>query len=61
MAPSCPTAQLEYDADMDPHDQSWTGRDMPMGADTTQLFLFKLIDNGAPFGPTPDDKMPDPA
>jgi catechol 2,3-dioxygenase-like lactoylglutathione lyase family enzyme len=44
---------VEYDADMDLHDDSWTPRAMPMGADTSQLFLFTVRDKWAPSGPPP--------
>ena len=44
---------VEYDADMDLHDDSWVAREAPMGADTSQLFLFPLRDKWAPSGPPP--------
>lgn len=44
---------VEYDADMDLHDDSWTGRDVPMSADASQLFLFQSRDKWAPGGPPP--------
>ncbi len=31
---------VEMDADMDLHDATWTARELPMGADTSQAFLF---------------------
>jgi catechol 2,3-dioxygenase-like lactoylglutathione lyase family enzyme len=31
---------VEYDADMDLHDDSWVAREVPASADTSQLFLF---------------------
>jgi catechol 2,3-dioxygenase-like lactoylglutathione lyase family enzyme len=31
---------VEYDADMDLHDDAWVGRELPANADTSQLFLF---------------------
>ena len=44
---------VEYDADMDLHDGSWTAREAPMGADASQLFLFQHRDKWAPGGPPP--------
>lgn len=31
---------IEYDADMDQHDDDWVARELPVTADTLQLFLF---------------------
>ncbi|MDG0024741.1 VOC family protein [Trinickia sp. Y13] len=42
---------VEYDADMDLHDAAWSAREAPMGADTSQLFLFQHRENWAPGGP----------
>ena len=44
---------VEYDADMDLHDDKWVAREAPMGADASQLFLFKSTDKWAPGGPPP--------
>ena len=44
---------VEYDADMDLHDDAWVAREAPMGADASQLFLFPLRDKWAPGGPPP--------
>jgi catechol 2,3-dioxygenase-like lactoylglutathione lyase family enzyme len=44
---------VEYDADMDLHDASWQAREVPMGADASQLFLFQHRDKWAPGGPPP--------
>lgn len=44
---------VEYDADMDLHDDTWVAREVPMGADSSQLFLFSLRDRWAPSGPPP--------
>jgi catechol 2,3-dioxygenase-like lactoylglutathione lyase family enzyme len=44
---------VEYDADMDLHDAQWTAREMPMGADASQAFLFQYRDKWAPGGPPP--------
>jgi catechol 2,3-dioxygenase-like lactoylglutathione lyase family enzyme len=42
---------VEYDADMDLHDAAWTAREVPMGADASQLFLFQHREKWAPGGP----------
>jgi len=42
---------VEYDADMDLHDDSWKPRAVPLNADTSQLFLFQHRDKWAPGGP----------
>ncbi|AOW12047.1 glyoxalase [Hydrogenophaga crassostreae] len=47
---------VEYDADMDLHDDSWTAREVPMSADASQLFLFQHRDKWAPGGPPPGGK-----
>ena len=44
---------VEYDADMDLHDDQWTAREAPMGADTSQSFLFQYRQAWAPSGPPP--------
>ncbi|HSV44167.1 MAG TPA: glyoxalase, partial [Ramlibacter sp.] len=44
---------VEYDADMDLHDGTWTAREVPMGADASQLFLFQHRAKWAPGGPPP--------
>jgi catechol 2,3-dioxygenase-like lactoylglutathione lyase family enzyme len=44
---------IEYDADMDLHDEKWTAREVPMSADASQLFLFKQQEKWAPSGPPP--------
>jgi len=44
---------VEYDADMDLHDEHWTAREVPMGADASQLFLFQHREKWAPSGPPP--------
>jgi hypothetical protein len=48
---------VEYDADMDLHDNSWTAREAPMGADASQLFLFQFREKWAPGGPPPGGKQ----
>lgn len=44
---------VEYDADMDVHDDSWSARAVPISADASQLFLFQQRDKWAPGGPPP--------
>ena len=44
---------VEYDADMDLHDATWTARAVPMSADASQLFLFQQRDKWAPGGTPP--------
>lgn len=44
---------VEYDADMDLHDESWTPRELPMGAEASQHFLFQHREKWAPGGPSP--------
>ncbi|MCU0926600.1 MAG: VOC family protein [Hydrogenophaga sp.] len=44
---------VEYDADMDQHDERWVAREAPMGADASQLFLFQHREKWAPSGPPP--------
>lgn len=42
---------VEYDADMDLHDDDWVAREAEIGADTSQIFLFSLRENWFPSGP----------
>ncbi|MNF17800.1 hypothetical protein D3C80_2215170 [compost metagenome] len=44
---------VEYDADMDLHDERWTARVAPPGADNSQYFLFHYQEKWAPGGPPP--------
>ncbi|WP_322093368.1 VOC family protein [Paraburkholderia bannensis] len=44
---------VEYDADMDLHDDAWQARAAPMGADASQLFLLQHREKWAPGGPPP--------
>lgn len=44
---------VEYDADMDLHDEHWTPRAVPMNAEASQLFLFTKREKWAPGGPPP--------
>jgi catechol 2,3-dioxygenase-like lactoylglutathione lyase family enzyme len=44
--------RMEYDADMDLHDDHWTPRAVPMGADGSQVFLFQARERWVPGGPT---------
>jgi catechol 2,3-dioxygenase-like lactoylglutathione lyase family enzyme len=50
--------QIEYDADMDVHDDSWAARSVPMSADSSQLFLFQMRDKWAPGGVPPQPGGP---
>lgn len=52
---------VEYDADMDLHDDSWVAREAPMGADASQLFLFQHREKWAPGPPPPGAKGAPPA
>jgi len=47
---------VEYDADMDVHDDAWEPRDAPSTADTSQLFLLQARDKWQPGGGSPPDK-----
>ncbi|GGY19020.1 glyoxalase [Massilia dura] len=44
---------VEYDADMDLHDEQWVAREATMSADASQMFLFEKRDKWAPGGPPP--------
>jgi len=44
---------IEYDADMDLHDDTWTARETQPGADASQIFLFQYREKWAPGGPPP--------
>ncbi len=44
---------IEYDADMDLHDDAWTPRAVPMSADASQLFLFQEREKWIPAGGPP--------
>lgn len=46
---------VEYDADMDLHDDNWVPREYDMNADKSQLFLFTARDKWAPSGPEGQD------
>lgn len=45
---------VEYDADMDRHDDNWRAREAPLGAEASQAFLFQYREKWAP-GPGPSD------
>ena len=49
---------LEYDADMDQHDDEWSPREAPMGPEGAQAFLFEYRERWAPGGPPPGAKGP---
>lgn len=44
---------IEYDADMDSHDDNWVARESKSEADTSQIFLFQYREKWAPGGPPP--------
>ena len=44
---------VEYDADMDLHDDAWAPRETPMSAEASQAFLFEHREKWAPGGPPP--------
>lgn len=44
---------MEYDADMDLHDDQWTAREALPGADNSQVFLLQYREKWAPMGPPP--------
>jgi catechol 2,3-dioxygenase-like lactoylglutathione lyase family enzyme len=44
---------VEYDADMDLHDEAWTAREAPANEDNSQLFLFQHRQKWFPSGPPP--------
>ncbi len=46
---------VEYDADMDVHDDDWVPRVLEMGPKNSQMFLFEARKKWAP-GPPPDDQ-----
>ena len=47
---------IEYDADMDLHDDTWEAREAPPGADNSQVFLLNYAEKWAPGGPPPPKK-----
>jgi len=44
---------IEYDADMDLHDDRWVPREVPAETDMSQIFLFDWRTKWAPGGPPP--------
>ena len=44
---------IEYDADMDLHDEQWVAREAMPGADNSQVFLLHYEEKWAPGGPPP--------
>src|SRR5262245_23534100 len=44
---------VEYDADMDLHDDAWIARELPANADNSQLFLFTRREKWFPSGGPP--------
>jgi catechol 2,3-dioxygenase-like lactoylglutathione lyase family enzyme len=52
------SCHVEYDADMDLHDESWVAREVPLSADASQLFLLQQRDKWMPGGPPPGGPKP---
>lgn len=50
---------VEYDADMDLHDSSWTPRDVPFGPEESQYFLLQHAQKWAPGGAPPPSGTPE--
>jgi catechol 2,3-dioxygenase-like lactoylglutathione lyase family enzyme len=48
--------KVEYDADMDLHDDRWVAREAPISADTSQAFLYQYREKWFPAGGPPGDK-----
>ena len=44
---------VEYDADMDKHDDEWTPRDIEISAEASQMFLFENVEKWSPGGGPP--------
>ncbi|BBO27040.1 glyoxalase [Alteromonas sp. I4] len=44
---------MEFDADMDLHDENWEAREAMPGADNSQVFLLQYREKWAPMGPPP--------
>jgi catechol 2,3-dioxygenase-like lactoylglutathione lyase family enzyme len=42
---------VEYDADMDKHDDSWIPREIDISPDGSQMFLFENVEKWSPGGP----------
>ncbi|KQT44545.1 glyoxalase [Aureimonas sp. Leaf454] len=42
--------RVEYDADMDKHDNSWVAREAPIGPEASQMFLLQWREKWAPGG-----------
>ena len=49
---------VEYDADMDLHDDEWTPRETPMSPEAAQAFLLEHREKWAPGGPPPGGGKP---
>ncbi len=47
---------VEYDADMDVHDDEWVPREAPNSAEAAQAFLFEFREKWVPGGPPPGAK-----
>lgn len=44
---------VEYDADMDKHDDDWVARDIDVNAESSQMFLFESVEKWSPGGGPP--------
>jgi len=49
---------VEYDADMDLHDDEWAPRETPMSPEAAQAMLFEYRERWAPGGPPPGGGKP---
>jgi len=47
---------VEYDADMDVHDDEWVARELKISAEASQAFLFEYREKWMPGGPPPGAK-----
>ena len=47
---------IEYDADMDLHDDRWQARNTDIDPETAQMFLFENVEKWTPGGPPPGKK-----
>jgi hypothetical protein len=47
---------MEFDSDMDLHDEQWQAREAALSADNSQAFLLEYREKWAPGGPPPGAK-----
>jgi catechol 2,3-dioxygenase-like lactoylglutathione lyase family enzyme len=50
--------KMEFDAEMDQHDDTWVARHAPMTPDNAQMFLFTQAQKFVPGGPPPGGAKP---